>query len=224
MANPNQPAQLDEENKALDLPTLVQAIKQDVLRRMHAGQIPRDSASFSVLHDYCDANCLGGLCEDPIFDALTAKHGGSDKGEGMPQGMLDLINAAQTEVDNWLRDRWPAESAINEDAPFSQVPDMIGAAWFNLAQVENQLAKMLRPYPKGTAVVLDSNAWFLKESGNQLILCIGDLEENVVTDPKSRHDFSLDFVDIEQESLEGATEKVTAAMEAFELTPITEME
>lgn len=88
---------------------LVQNIKNEILIEMDAGIIPRTVSSFSELHDYIDANCLGGLCKDEVSNALAAKCGGLDRHGGMPQGMLDLINAAQDEVGKWLAERAKAE-------------------------------------------------------------------------------------------------------------------
>lgn len=92
----------ESETVAPTLEQLIQLIKDDTVRLMGAGTIPRTVASFSELHNYCDANCLGGLCNDKIVAALVKQHGGRDLIGGMPQGMLDMINAAQDEVDKWL--------------------------------------------------------------------------------------------------------------------------
>lgn len=87
---------------ALSKDELVASIKAEVTKLMADGIVPRTVKSYSELHDYCDANCLGGLCRDAVCDPLISKYGGRDKDEGMPQGLLDLINAAQKEIGNWL--------------------------------------------------------------------------------------------------------------------------
>ena len=38
-----------------------------------------------------------------MADALIAHFGGRDGHGGMPQGMLDYINAAQEAIDKWLK-------------------------------------------------------------------------------------------------------------------------
>ncbi|MDT8992752.1 hypothetical protein RQP54_17905 [Curvibacter sp. APW13] len=86
-----------------ELAVLVLAMKRDVLEMIRDGQVPLDVQNFSQLHDYCDANCLGGLCTDQKFDALVAKFGGRDADDGMPQGMLDFINAAQNTISEWVQ-------------------------------------------------------------------------------------------------------------------------
>lgn len=89
--------------KAPTTAELVVAMKVEVNSMIESGLVPSDVKSFADLHDYCDANCLANLCNDAVFDALVKQHGGRDVHEGMPQGMLDVINAAQTEVDAWIR-------------------------------------------------------------------------------------------------------------------------
>lgn len=90
-------------NSTPDLAALVLAMKRDVLEMVRDGQLPLEVKDFSQLHDYCDANCLGGLCQDKTFDALVAKFGGRGAEEGMPQGMLDFINAAQNSINAWVQ-------------------------------------------------------------------------------------------------------------------------
>jgi hypothetical protein len=88
--------------KVPTLDELVKAIKDDVLQAMRDGDIPTDVRSFSALHDHCDANCLGGLCETATFDAIWKQFSTPGSTDGMPQGMLDLINGAQNAVNEWL--------------------------------------------------------------------------------------------------------------------------
>ncbi|BDT74151.1 hypothetical protein os4_37040 (plasmid) [Comamonadaceae bacterium OS-4] len=95
---PQDPTQTQQE-----LAGLVRAIQRDVLEMIRNGQIPVDVKDFAELHDHCDANCLGGLCIEKNFDALIAKYGGRDHNEGMPQGMLDLVNGAQNAVNLWIQ-------------------------------------------------------------------------------------------------------------------------
>lgn len=64
-----------------------------------SGLVPTTLASFGELHDYVDANCLGGLCEDEIFDGLIAHFGGPDEHGGIPDGMLNFINMCQDNLD-----------------------------------------------------------------------------------------------------------------------------
>ena len=71
---------------------------------VRAKQVPVNVADFSELNDYCDANVLGGFCDDGgITDQLIEAHGGRDSDEGMPQGVLDFMNAAQDAVDAWIK-------------------------------------------------------------------------------------------------------------------------
>lgn len=87
------------------IPTLadvVDRMKREVRRDIQDGLIAVSVRSFSELHDYVDANEYGGFCEDAVADALIEHFGGRDEHEGMPQGMLDYINAAQRAVGEWL--------------------------------------------------------------------------------------------------------------------------
>lgn len=87
----------------ISLEMLVADMKSEILQDVKDGFVPSGVLSFSELHDYRDANCYGGLCEDTIADALIAQFGGCDEHEGMPQGMIDFINLAQAEIDTWIK-------------------------------------------------------------------------------------------------------------------------
>lgn len=88
--------------KVPTLDELVKAIKDEILQAMRDGDFPTDVPSFSALHDHCDANCLGGLCETGTFDAIWNHFSTPGNTDDMPQGMLDLINGAQNAVHEWL--------------------------------------------------------------------------------------------------------------------------
>lgn len=87
----------------LTLEDLVAQIKREVLEDMRSGRVPSNVRSYGNLHDYVDANCYGGMCEDERFDACIAQFGGRDEHEGMPDGMIDLLNNAHDAVGEWLR-------------------------------------------------------------------------------------------------------------------------
>lgn len=91
-----------KEVKVPTLEELTEAIKQEVLQLMRAGTIPVTVRTFSELHDHCDANCLGGLCKDEVFNAIWTSFGALNDPAGMPDGMVNLINTAQDAVNAWL--------------------------------------------------------------------------------------------------------------------------
>lgn len=91
-----------KEVKVPTLEELTEAIKQEVLQLMRAGAIPASARTFSELHDHCDANCLGGLCKNEMFDAIWTSFAPLGTPSGMPDGMVNLINSAQAAVDAWL--------------------------------------------------------------------------------------------------------------------------
>lgn len=92
----------------MNIPTLEQTIermKAEILADIAGGRFLGEVITcFADLNDHVDANEYGGFCEDQFADALIAHFGGRDAHEGMPQGMLDYINAAQTAIDDWIVD------------------------------------------------------------------------------------------------------------------------
>lgn len=90
----------------LSVPSLTAAIarmKDEIIQDVTQGRVTASVMSFAALHDYVDANEYGGFCDDDLADAMIAHFGGRDEHEGMPQAMLDYINAAQEAIDEWLR-------------------------------------------------------------------------------------------------------------------------
>ena len=88
-------------------PTLdesIERMKQEIIEDIKAGRVPADCPSFSTLHDYVDANCYGGFCEDDVMQALTDHFGGLDENEGMPVSLIDYLNDAQNAIDLWLKE------------------------------------------------------------------------------------------------------------------------
>jgi hypothetical protein len=71
---------------------LVSSIKQEIRELIANGTIPETVGSFSELHDYCDANMLGGTEDLLQFD---------DEGDSHID--IDELNAAQDAVDAWIK-------------------------------------------------------------------------------------------------------------------------
>lgn len=90
--------------KIKTLDEVVAQMKQEVLADINAKIVPVDVSSFGELHDYVDANCYGGFCEDNgMLDALIAHHGGRDSvHEGMPDAVFNFINTAQGSINKWV--------------------------------------------------------------------------------------------------------------------------
>lgn len=93
------------------IPTIEETVarmKREILEEMDAGRIPRTVSSFSELHDYIDANELGGFCEEKLASDLCIHFGGYDwwsdqyNEQGLPEGMMDYINECQSAIDLWL--------------------------------------------------------------------------------------------------------------------------
>lgn len=85
---------------------LAEAIQQEVLECVRTGLIPPNVGSFTELHDYCDANCLGGTEE--LLDRLGEKIGHQEALDAM----CDLMNAAMPLVDRWIRSGGIADVAL----------------------------------------------------------------------------------------------------------------
>lgn len=87
------------------LEEVVKQIKDEINADVVNKLVPIDIESFGELHDFVDANCYGGFCDDNgITEELIELHGGRNEHEGMPQPVLDFINAAQKDIDQWIKD------------------------------------------------------------------------------------------------------------------------
>lgn len=90
----------------------VMAIRLEVLRHIllaepfyPGGKVPPLTlTSFGELHDYCDANTLGGLCNDDICAEGNALFPDAEPDPGgiSTQGYMGAANAVQSAVDHWL--------------------------------------------------------------------------------------------------------------------------
>lgn len=88
-------------------PTLdesIERMKKEIIEDIKAGRVPADCPSFSALHDYVDANCYGGFCEDNVIQALIEHFGGRDENEGMPDALMDYLNDAQNAIGRWIEE------------------------------------------------------------------------------------------------------------------------
>lgn len=88
-------------------PTLDESIKrmkQEIIEDIQAGRVRADCPSFSALHNYVDANCYGGFCDDEVMQALTNYFAGPDESEGMPDALIAYLNDAQNSIDCWIKE------------------------------------------------------------------------------------------------------------------------
>ena len=91
----------------ITIPTLdesIERMKQEIIDDIKAGRVPADCPSFSALHDYVDANCYGGFCEQEAMQALMDHFGGLDEDEGMPAALIDYLNKTQNSIDLWIKE------------------------------------------------------------------------------------------------------------------------
>ena len=82
----------------------IECMKKEILADIKSGRVPTDCPSFSSLHDYVDANCYGGFCDDATMQALIDHFGGIDEDKGMPDALMDYLNNAQNSIDRWIKD------------------------------------------------------------------------------------------------------------------------
>lgn len=87
-------------NQTFTLEATIARMKAEILQHIAEDMIPASVTTFSELHDYFDANCFGGFCEDEVYNALIAQLG--------IDGALYFINDAQNAVHEWLRAGRPA--------------------------------------------------------------------------------------------------------------------
>ena len=91
----------------ITIPTIdesIERMKQEIIDDIKSGQVPADCPSFSALHDYVDANCYGGFCEEAEMQALMDHFGGLDEDEGMPAALIDYLNETQNSIDRWIKE------------------------------------------------------------------------------------------------------------------------
>ena len=98
-------------------PTLDESIarmKAEVIALVKDGRIPSSVSSFYELHDYIDANCLGGFCEEMLVDSLITKFGGRDENEGYPDALMLHLSSAQDAIHKWI-ESGKMRVALSED-------------------------------------------------------------------------------------------------------------
>lgn len=143
------------------MPTLEETVarmKAEILADIANGTVPQSIKNFSELHDYVDANCYGGFCDDEYMSKMWA-HFGCGPDDGCPEEVYVLDNAAQNAVNIWLHEtyvewigdtslpRFPIEVVpmyyIQEQAPAGNWVDTTG---FTTVERALSHAEYLRHY------------------------------------------------------------------------------
>lgn len=93
------PGMRDDRGGRFDM--IVERMKEEITEDVASGRVPNFVTTFAQLHDYVDANCYGGFCNDYEFSMLSTFFGGD--GDSAPDAMVEFMNEAQTAVDAWLR-------------------------------------------------------------------------------------------------------------------------
>lgn len=105
----------------LPAPTLTQTverIKNDITADILDGTLPADVADFSTLHDYVDANCYGGMCDDGFSD----RFGDGDEGN---DAWMRHCDAAQEAIHQWLVAGRPGVTVTLTAAAYTLLTDLL---------------------------------------------------------------------------------------------------
>lgn len=121
----------------LEIDPFIKEMQSEVLDLAWDLVIPFDVKSFAELHDYIDANCLGGFCREDFNLPLIAALGGWDDpdNENPCQNYIDFVTGVQNGVDAWIRagnlkeDCGYYEGALSDFAPLIRSEAM----WRHLA-------------------------------------------------------------------------------------------
>ena len=105
---------------------------------------------------------------------------------------------------------------LKSESVFEDAPEPVGMLWRNLTRLENTLAEKLLQLPLGTLVVVEQDAWILREDGTHVVLCHGNYADQAISEESSRFDFDLGWVDVEPNELQDYLERVTRAIDEFQ--------
>lgn len=85
--------------------TVINRMKNEIEVLVSEFWIPADVKSFAELHDYIDANELGGFCDDTVNTPLIEALGGWDDSEheNPCQAYIDFVDECQNAVDAWIK-------------------------------------------------------------------------------------------------------------------------
>ena len=70
----------------------IKLAKEEIKELIADGTFPNDISGFEELHNYCDANELGGLCDDGLMDTLSDDE------------FLSIGKTVQAELDKWIKE------------------------------------------------------------------------------------------------------------------------
>lgn len=82
---------------------LLKRMKSHICHLVDSGIIPSTVKNYGDIDNFYDANDIGNLCNDQIFDSLIKKFGGRDEHDGMPEGMFNLLNEVKDACDAWMK-------------------------------------------------------------------------------------------------------------------------
>ena len=83
---------------------LAESIKAEVIALRDTCRIPATCSSFSELHDYCDANCLGD--SEQLFEAIVTESATDKEHDAKLAQVWEIADPAMDIVDAWLKNGW----------------------------------------------------------------------------------------------------------------------
>ena len=99
----------------------VSRAQSEIMADIASGTVPAAVKNFAALHDYVDANCYAGCCDESsgkdlqgldLWNSVFPGNAGDDDDEVLgSKATLDAINEMQSRLDQWL-----ASGAHSRDA------------------------------------------------------------------------------------------------------------
>lgn len=93
------------------LNTAVSRAKAEILADIANGTVPADVKCFAALHDYIDANCYAGCCDEStgtdlqgleLWNSIFPGSAGCDEEVLGSEATLEAMNEMQMRLDQWL--------------------------------------------------------------------------------------------------------------------------
>jgi hypothetical protein len=89
----------------------VSRAQSEIMVDIASGTVPADVENFAALHDYVDANCYAGCCDEStatelqgldLWNEIFPRASGDDEEVLGSGATLNALNEMQSEIDQWL--------------------------------------------------------------------------------------------------------------------------
>ena len=125
----------------------VAAVKREILDGIADGTFPSTVATYSELHDYVDANELGGMCSDEFVE----RFGESDLADDEWPQWTAHVGQVQDIVDEWLRAGRPEPKAAKTVTRGDVI--LVNGEWVTVDSAERTLGTV------GDVAITHSGRW-----------------------------------------------------------------